>query len=89
MSKEDAKSKKLHKLINTLPCPDISNTEIKELALRLIMEVPDDAEDSGNASRSKVKLEALRLLFDINKTTGDQGLQSELLDILASDAEDK
>ena len=74
--------KKLKDAIKHLPTPDLGNKDIKDLILRLILEVPEDEVDSGNAARSKVKLDALRLLTDINKQDSDSGIQQDLLDIL-------
>ena len=53
--------------------------------LRLIVETPDDVPDGNNASRAKVKLDALRLLADINKNNSSKETHQDLLSILAGD----
>ena len=62
-----ADTKTLSQVIASLPGPDLDDIGIKELVLRLIVETPMDSPDGKNASRAKVKLDALRLLADINK----------------------
>ena len=82
------KSKSVRSLadaIKRLPTPDVSNSDIRALVLKLILEIPNDCPDSGNASRSKIKLEALKLLADINKGESSDGLTHELLSILEED----
>ena len=58
---------------------------IKELVLRLIVETPMDSPDGKNASRAKVKLDALRLLADINKNNSTAETHQDLLSILAGE----
>ncbi len=83
MSSRDAK--KLSQVIAQLPTVDVDDIGIKELVLRLIVETPDDAPDGNNASRAKVKLDALRLLADINKNNSSKETHQDLLSILAGD----
>ena len=53
--------------------------------LRLIVETPMDSPDGKNASRAKVKLDALRLLADINKNNSTAETHQDLLSILAGE----
>ena len=78
--RRDAKT--LSQVIAQLPGPDVDDIGIKELVLRLIVETPDDVPDGNNASRAKVKLDALRLLADINKNNSSKETHQDLLSIL-------
>lgn len=68
-----------------MPGPDLDDIGIKELVLRLIVETPMDSPDGKNASRAKVKLDALRLLADINKNNSAAETHQDLLSILAGE----
>ncbi|MEC9466482.1 MAG: hypothetical protein VX834_11885 [Myxococcota bacterium] len=78
-------TKTLSQVIASLPGPDLDDIGIKELVLRLIVETPMDSPDGKNASRAKVKLDALRLLADINKNNSAAETHQDLLSILAGE----
>ena len=59
------KPKNLNDLISTLPSPNVSNQDLRELLLQFIQEIPPDSGDLAN--RTKVKLEAFSLLVKLNQ----------------------
>ena len=75
-------------MIDALPTPDVKSGDLKALILQLILDTPND--DPGNhfANRSKVKLEALKLLAEINRADTVSDYEADLLDIL-TDKEDE
>jgi len=83
MSKKTKKT--LHSIISALPTNDVQSQDLKQLILQLIMETPND--EGHFAVRSKVKLDALRLLADIIRNDSMGDYETDLLDILTSDDE--
>jgi hypothetical protein len=75
-------------LIDALPSPDVKSGDLKGLILQLILDTPDDNPNNHFANRSKVKLEALKLLADINRSDSVSDYEADLLDIL-NDKEDE
>jgi len=75
-------------LINALPSPDVKSGDLKALILQLILDTPTDDPNNHFANRSKVKLEALKLLADINRNDSVSDYEADLLDILG-DKEDE
>jgi hypothetical protein len=69
-------------LIDALPTPDVKSGDLKSLILQLILDTPNDDAQKHFANRSKVKLEALRLLTDINRNDSVSDYEADLLDIL-------
>jgi|TARA_R110002020_G_scaffold438193_1_gene648621 hypothetical protein len=69
-------------LIDALPSADVKSGDLKSLILQLILDTPDDDAQKHFANRSKVKLEALRLLTDINRNDSVSDYEADLLDIL-------
>ena len=78
----------LSDLIDALPTPDVKSGDLKSLILQLILDTPDDNPNNHFANRSKVKLEALKLLSDINRNDSVSDYEADLLDIL-NDKEDE
>mgnify|MGYP003141491409 CR=1 FL=1 len=72
----------LSDLIDALPTPDVKSGDLKSLILQLILDTPDDDPRNHFANRSKVKLEALKLLSDINRNDSVSDYEADLLDIL-------
>lgn len=77
------KKKTLHSIISALPTEDVQSKDLKQLILQLILEVPND--EGHFAVRSKVKLEALRLLADIIRNDSIGDYETDLLEILTND----
>jgi len=83
-----SKKLSLSQLIDALPSPDVKSGDLKSLILQLILDTPDDNPTNHFANRSKVKLEALKLLADINRNDSVSDYEADLLDILG-DKEDE
>ena len=66
--------KNLNDLISNLPTPDLSNSDIRELLLQFIQEIPNDDPAGVYAAKAKVKLDAFNLLIKLNQliVTGKQ-----------------
>ena len=77
-----SKKLSLSQLIDALPSPDVKSGDLKSLILQLILDTPDDNPTNHFANRSKVKLEALKLLADINRNDSVSDYEADLLDIL-------
>lgn len=89
MKKRQANNNKrtLTNIIKELPAPDVDTNDVKHLVLQLITEVGEDG--PMYASKSKVKLDALRLLLDCVKSDDDTDYNDQLLDILTGKSNDK
>jgi|TARA_R100001530_G_C4307511_1_gene152106 hypothetical protein len=72
----------LSDMIAALPTPDVKSDDLKSLILQLILDTPNDDPHNHFANRSKVKLEALKLLADINRSDSVSDYEADLLDIL-------
>jgi len=78
----------LSSLISALPTDDVSNDDIKSLILQLLLDTADDDSTKHYANRSRVKLEAIKLLLDVNRSDDVGDYEKELLDILAKKGEE-
>jgi len=76
------KKQTLADLIDALPSPDVASSDLKTLILQLILDTPSDDPANHFANRSKVKLEALKLLADINRNDSVGDYEADLLDLL-------
>lgn len=74
------KPKNLNDLIETLPTPNVSNQDLRELLLQFITEIPADSGDLAN--RTKVKLEAFGLLVKLNQLDQKQSGTLDLVSII-------
>jgi len=72
----------LQEAIEKLPALEAHDSTLVELLLRLIMDMPDDDPHSPYASRAKVKLDALALIHQINKSSHGGAAKQALLDLL-------
>lgn len=81
-----AKPKNLNDLISTLPSPNVSNQDLRELLLQFIQEIPPDAGDLAN--RMKVKLEAFNLLVKLNQLDQKNSGTLDLVSIITEGDED-
>jgi|TARA_R110000751_G_scaffold84870_1_gene169566 hypothetical protein len=75
-------------LIDALPTADVGSADLKTLILQLILDTPSDDPSKPYANRSRVKLEALKLLSDINRNDTTSDYEAELLDILGKDEDE-
>ena len=82
---DKSKLNTLTNLIDALPTADISSADLKTLILQLILDTPSDDPSKPYANRSRVKLEALKLLSDINRNDTTSDYEAELLDILGKE----
>jgi hypothetical protein len=82
MNNKDKKN--LFELIKNLPTADINNSDLKELVLQFIVEVPHDTADSKFAAKSQCKLSALKLLSDIIRNEDMGSYEEELLGVLVN-----
>ena len=83
--KKKSKLNTLTDLIDALPTADVSSSDLKTLILQLLLDTPSDDPLKPYANRSRVKLEALKLLADINRQDSVSDYEAELLDILGPD----
>ena len=77
---------KLETLLTSLPTTDLSSSDIKALAISFILDQEDIGSDDAEkqkATRSRLKLEALRLLHDINKSENGPDLDSAILAVIS------
>ena len=79
----------LFELIKDLPTADINNSDLKELVLQFIVEVPHDTSDSKFAAKSQCKLSALKLLSDIIRNEDMGSYEEELLGVLVNPEDEK
>jgi len=85
MNSKDKKN--LFELIKHLPTADINNSDLKELVLQFIVEVPHDDPNSKFAAKSQCKLSALKLLSDIIRNEDMGSYEEELLGVLGTGEE--
>ena len=74
---ENNNKRTLSQIIKELPAPDVDTNDVKHLVLQLITEIGEDG--PMYASKSKVKLDALRLLLDCVKSDDDSDYNDQLL----------
>ncbi len=74
--------KNLNDLISNLPTPDVSNSDIRELLLQFIQEVPNDAPDGVYAAKAKVKLDAFNLLIKLNQMEAKTAGTADLITLI-------
>ena len=77
--------KTLNSLLQDLPLETLDNKDLIALIVQFLQETPDDKMMGDYATRSKVKLDALRLIHDILKAEGANAQHLELLDLLDDD----
>jgi hypothetical protein len=81
----------LSNLIDALPSADVSSADLKTLILQLILDTILDTENDDPskpyANRSRVKLDALKLLSDILRNDSVSDYEAELLDLLGEDCD--
>ena len=90
MSKNPTKKSKLNtlsNLIDALPSADVSSADLKTLILQLILDTENDDLSKPYANRSRVKLDALKLLSDILRNDSVSDYEAELLDLLGEDSD--
>lgn len=90
MSKNPTKKSKLNtlsNLIDALPSADVSSADLKTLILQLILDTENDDPSKPYANRSRVKLDALKLLSDILRNDSVSDYEAELLDLLGEDSD--
>ena len=80
------KPKNLNDLIETLPSPNVSNQDLRELLLQFITEIQPDSGDFAN--RTKVKLDAFGLLVKLNQMEQKQSGTADLVSIITEGEED-
>jgi len=88
MPKKPTNKLSLIDLINALPSVDVASSDLKALILQLILDTPTDDPQKPYANRSRVKLEALKLLSDINRQDSVSDYEADLLEILGPDNEE-
>jgi len=88
MPKKPTNKLSLIDLINALPSVDVASSDSKALILQLILDTPTDDPQKPYANRSRVKLEALKLLSDINRQDSVSDYEADLLEILGPDNEE-
>jgi hypothetical protein len=82
---------KLETLIASIPSyGELSSGDIKALTINFILDQEDigtDDAEKNKATRSRLKLEALRLLHDINKSENGGDIDSAILAVIAGKKE--
>jgi hypothetical protein len=74
--------KNLNDLISNLPTPDLSNSDIRELLLQFIQEIPNDDPAGVYAAKSKVKLDAFNLLIKLNQMEAKTAGTADLITLI-------
>ena len=85
MSSKPKSHTTLADMIAALPSPDVSSSDLRSLILQLVLDTPNDDAKKHYANKSRVKLEALKLLADINRLDSVSDYEAELLDILSTE----
>ena len=85
--KKSSRNISLSDLINALPSDDLSNADLRSLLLQLVLDTPNDDKDKHYANKARVKLEAIKLLIDVNRNDSVSDYEAELLNILGDDAD--
>ena len=75
---------KLENILNQIPSSnkDLDAEDLKEMITAFILDQPDDEVEKNRGTRSRLKLEALRLLHDIIKSENSDGLESAILSVI-------
>jgi len=75
---------KLENILNQLPSSnhDLDAEDLKEMITAFILDQPDDEVEKSRGTRSRLKLDALRLLHDILKSENSDGLESAILSVI-------
>jgi|DEB0MinimDraft_6_1074348.scaffolds.fasta_scaffold83366_2 hypothetical protein len=75
---------KLEKILNQMPSAnkDLDAEDLKEMITAFILDQPDDEVEKSRGTRSRLKLDALRLLHDILKSENSDGLESAILSVI-------
>ena len=74
--------KNLNDLISNLPTPDLSNSDIRELLLQFIQEIPNDDPGGVYAAKAKVKLDAFNLLIKLNQMEAKTAGTADLITLI-------
>ena len=74
--------KNLNDLISNLPTPDLSNSDIRELLLQFIQEIPNDDPSGVYAAKAKVKLDAFNLLIKLNQMEAKTAGTADLITLI-------
>ena len=74
--------KNLNDLISNLPTPDVSNSDIRELLLQFIQEIPNDDPSGVYAAKAKVKLDAFNLLIKLNQLEAKTAGTADLITLI-------
>ncbi len=74
--------KNLNDLISNLPTPDLSNSDIRELLLQFIQEIPNDDPAGVYAAKAKVKLDAFNLLIKLNQMEAKTAGTADLITLI-------
>jgi len=61
---------------------DLDAEDLKEMITAFILDQPDDEVEKSRGTRSRLKLDALRLLHDILKSENSDGLESAILSVI-------
>lgn len=78
---------KLEKILSGLPNYDITQQDVKAMAISFILDqedLSDDDVEKSRGTRSRLKLETLRLLHDIVKSESGGDLESSILAVISN-----
>ena len=83
-----SKSKnRLDKLLNALPdAAEMSHRDLKAMLSEFVLDQPDDDVEKTRGTRSRLKLEALRLLHDIIKSEEGGDINDAILGVIAGNS---
>jgi len=86
MSKSKSKNR-LEQLLQQLPdYSDMSHSDLKSMIAEFIIDQPEDEVEKKRGTRSRLKLEALRLLHDIIKSEEGGDINSAILGVIAGNS---
>jgi len=86
MKKKD--KNRLNKLLKSMPnYEDIGNEDLKTMIVELILDQTDDELESTRGTRSRIKLDALKVLADVVKSENGGDITNAVLSIITDDDE--
>ena len=75
---------RLEKVLDAMPdYGDLTNQDLKTLIAEFIMSQPNDNAEKSRGTRSRLKLDALKLLADIVKSESGGDINDAILGIIA------
>jgi len=82
--KTNMSKSKLDKLLEQMPAPsEINNEDLKTMLVEFLLDQQEDDVEKKRATRSRLRLDALRLLADIVKNESGGDINDAILGVIA------